>query len=237
MRISGSIPSVGLAVFACALSGCESQAQERESERRDLSGFTSIHAGGGVDLHITQGSEFRVEITDGDPDDLVTEVEGKWLEIHPRGGLGGFFNWGSDQHVSVTLPVLEALQAGGGSDVETSGEIAGDTLQLVSSGGSDIEIRVAVATLEVEVSGGSDVELSGTADLATLQASGGSDLDGTGFRAREVRVHSSGGSDIVIGSVEQRLSGNASGGSDIVYSGSPQTVQVDTSGGSDISRR
>ncbi|HUF72779.1 MAG TPA: head GIN domain-containing protein [Gammaproteobacteria bacterium] len=236
MRISGSIRSVGLAVFACVLAGCESQAQQRESELRELSGFTGIHAGGGIDLHVLQGADFRVEITEGDPADLVTEVSGTTLEIHPRRGLGGFFNWGAGHEVSVTLPVLETLRAGGGTDVEVSGEIGGESLQLASSGGSDIEIRVAVRHLEVDVSGGSDVDLSGTADSATLKASGGSDLDAAGFRVRDARVESSGGSDIVIG-VEERLSGSASGGSDIVYSGNPRTVDVDTSGGSDLTRR
>jgi hypothetical protein len=237
MKISGFIPSVGLAAFAFALGGCDTQAQEYQSEVRELGGFTAIDAGGGVDVLVRQGSEFRVEITDGDPADLITEVRGDTLEIHPRGGLGGLFgSWGGGHEVSVTLPVIEGLRAGGGSDLSVDGEVSGDRLYVASSGGSDVELRVAVGSLEVEVSGGSDVDLSGTAESAMLHASGGSDLDGSGFAAREASVESSGGSDIVV-SVEERLSGSASGGSDIVYSGNPGTVDVDTSGGSDIARR
>jgi hypothetical protein len=236
MRIAAFIPPTGLAVLAAALTGCRSEAQEPQREVRELSGFTAIHGGGGVDLHVTLGEEFRVEISDGDPADLITEVKGTTLEIHPRGGLSGFFGWGADHDVSVTLPALEALYADGGTDVEVNGEIGGERLQLAASGGSDIELRVAVASLEVSVSGGSDVELSGQADSAALHASGGSDVDAAGFTARDVRVESSGGSDVSVG-VGERLVGSASGGSDVTYGGNPQTVDVDTSGGSDLGRR
>lgn len=236
MRIAALVPPAGLAAIAVALTGCRSEAQEPQRELRELDGFTAIHGAGGIDLHVMQGDEFRIEITDGDPADLITEVRGTTLEVHPRGGLTGFLRWGSDHDVSVTLPVLEALYAGGGTDVEVGGEIAGDSLELEASGGSDIEIRIAVTRLELAASGGSDVELTGTAGSASLHASGGSDIDASGFTAAEVRVDSSGGSDISVG-VGERLVGSASGGSDVVYSGNPRTIDVDTSGGSDIGRR
>lgn len=236
MKIGTSVLLAGLAVCSFGVAGCDSQAQERQREVRDLAGFTGISASGGIDLDVQQGDVFHVEVAGNHLEDLLTEVRDSTLVIRHRRGSGLFNWWSADASASVTMPVVESLTASGGSDIVSQGELSGESLSLVASGGSDARISVAVTNLEIEVSGGSDVDLSGTAVSAALIASGGSDLNGRSFRAREVNVVSSGGSDAILG-VDDRLTGSASGGSDIVYMGNPATVDVSTSGGSDIVRR
>lgn len=237
MKFSTLMPLVGLIAGSFVLAGCDTQAQERTSQVRDLAGFRAIEAGGGIELEVRQADDFHVEVSGTDLDDLITEVADGTLRIRHRPGPSRLFRWwGPDASVSVSLPVIESLAASGGSDTTFRGRISGESLSVVASGGSDVEIDVAVTSLRLMTSGGSDVRLSGTADTAMLHASGGSDLNGRDFLAREVQIETSGGSDAVFG-VEERLSGSASGGSDIAYSGNPETVEVSTSGGSDLVRR
>ena len=210
-------------------------AQDRET--RSLTGFDAIAVGGGIDLVVRQGDDFRVEVqSDDDVAEILTEVRDGTLEIRRDRTLSGFFDWGDHGAVYVTLPALTALTASGGSDVRADGTLSGGDLAIVASGGSDVELDVAVDTLAATASGGSDTRLSGSARLARLHSSGGSDLNASRFTVAEANVESSGGSDVSI-AVSERIVGNASGGSDITYSGDPRTVSVNASGGADVRRR
>lgn len=211
-------------------------AQEKES--RPLNGFDAIEVGGGIDLLVRQGASFAVEVQadDGELADIVTEVNGKTLQVRRKSSFN-FFHWG-DQHgsVSVTLPALVSLSASGGSDVTTQGTFTSDRLEVAASGGSDVEIDVAAGTLDAESSGGSDLRLSGRARSANVRSSGGSDLNARELTVDEADVQSSGGSDLAI-AVREKIVGTASGGSDITYTGQPATVDVDTGGGAEVHHR
>lgn len=214
-----------------------------DSEIRDLKDFDSIEVGGGVDLIIRQGNEFSVEVIaeEGDLDEVITEIRGDKLYIRrewPEDGWRGWNrrSWTDNYSANITLPTLESLDAGGGSDVETSGTFSGDRMTIRASGGTNLNLDVAVDTLRVNSSGGSDVELSGTANRLRAESSGGSDLDASDLTAKEADVSSSGGSDARV-SVTDSITADASGGSDIYYSGEPQFKDIDTSGSGDVRHR
>jgi hypothetical protein len=231
-----SAASVSRLLFVPLLGACMvAYAENRET--RALTGFDAVSVGGGVDLFVRQGADFRVEVvSDDDLAEIVTEVRDGTLEIRRERTLSRFFDWGDQGAVHVTLPALTALTASGGSDVRTEGTFSGDELALVASGGSDVELDVAVDTLTATASGGSDALLTGTARVAQLHSSGGSDLNASRFTVAQASVESSGGSDVSI-AVSESLVANASGGSDITYSGEPRTVNVNASGGADVRRR
>jgi hypothetical protein len=235
MKISHGALAASVLLLSAAAAPLPANAQQRET--RPLTGFDAVHVGGGIDLELRQGSGFAVEVErDDDLAEIVTEVSGSTLTIRRRSSPR-FFDWSGDiGSVSVTLPSLVSLAASGGSDVVTEGTFTSDDLEIVASGGSEIEIDVAAGTLDAETSGGSDLTLTGTARSARVRSSGGSDLDASRLTAGEADVHSSGGSDLEI-AVRDSIVGEASGGSDVTYSGEPRTVDVDTSGGSDVRRR
>ncbi|MES2603369.1 MAG: head GIN domain-containing protein [Pseudomonadota bacterium] len=217
-------------------------AQAADSETRNLADFDSIEVGGGIDLVLKQGAAFSVQVNaeDGDLDELITEVRGNTLYIHrdDSDGWRGWRDrdWQDDYSADVTLPVLQSLEASGGSDVEATGTFTGDRITVRASGGSDIELDVAVDTIRVTASGGSDLELSGTANHLRADSSGGSDLEASDLTAKEVDVTSSGGSDARV-TVTESLTADASGGSDIHYSGDPQFKDIDKSGAADVTQR
>ncbi|MDY6983051.1 MAG: DUF2807 domain-containing protein, partial [Pseudomonadota bacterium] len=117
-----SLPAVAL----LASSICASIAQA-ESERRDLSGFTAVDVGGGVDVDIRIGPEFLVEVDSGDEalDDIETRVRNGTLHISIDRDDWNWGDWHNGYVVSIVMPALEELDVGGGADVRVIGTITG----------------------------------------------------------------------------------------------------------------
>ncbi len=212
-----------------------------EEEERAVSGFHAIAVGGGIDVSVHQGAGYKVSVhtDDGDTDEVETDVEGEKLVIRKSSSIFGFLNWFhlfEHFRVEVTLPALDYVSAGGGSNVVFDTDFAGDQLQLKASGGVNMRFKGKVAALDVNASGGSDVYLDGSGHLLKVTASGGSDIHALKFEAVEADLRASGGSDIVA-TVHDKLSARASGGSDIRYEGHPDQTDVKASGGSDIRAR
>jgi len=227
----------GIAVVTGLAVALVSTLAAAESEIRPLSGFSAVAVGGGIELTLRQGDEYRVLAVNsgGSPEAIVTTVEDGTLTIR-QSRTTGWFDWFSNYSVDVTLPELAAISASGGSDVRIEGAVTGDRLSIAASGGSEMAATIDVADLEVMTSGGADLRLSGTATSVTIQASGGSEVDARGVSAVRANIQSSGGADIAVG-VSEQLVAQASGGSDIVYSGEPAMVNVNASGGAEVTRR
>lgn len=230
-----------LLAIAIVLAGTSigQQSAAQTSQRRDISGFNSIDVQGGIDVEITQGNDFSVEVEapDGGPDGLHTQLNGTVLEIHRGAGSSRFFGlFSNDYEVHVTLPRLESLSARGGTEIDGMNTITGERLSISARNGSEIDLTVDVGEIEIELSGGSDIDLSGSADTASIHISGGSDFSGPGFTGGDVRIESSGGADTTL-TVGNSITGNASGGSDVVYMGNPEFTDVKSSGGADVVHR
>lgn len=207
-------------------------------ELRDLTGFTDIVLGGEIELEITQGEVFLVEIeaTADALSGLHTLVDGATLDIHLGSGSDGFFGlFAPDYKVRVTLPELKSLMVQGGAEVDGTNAFTGERLAVVSAGGSEVDLTVAVSSIAIETSDGSDIDLIGTAETATIHVNGGSDFSGIDFVAKDVSVEISGGSESSL-TVADRLTGSVSGGSDLVYQGNPATTDVRSSGGAGVTR-
>ena len=222
---------------AAAFVAVQVGAQQREA--RTLAEFDAIEVGGGIDLRLRQSDDFRVEVVGAQDqlENVITEVRNGTLHIsHRASSFGGFFGSVDSPEVEVSLPALRSLQASGGSDTVIDDTMAGASLRIDASGGSDLDANVDVDTLEVEASGGSDVRLAGTAREARFRTSGGSDVAARRLEIVAAEVRTSGGSDLEI-TVSESLYARASGGSDIVYYGNPGAVDTESGSSADITRR
>jgi hypothetical protein len=191
-----------------------------------------------VDIRI--GPEYLVEVEseDRDLEHIITEVRNGRLRMRVDRNDKGW-NWGEgwddDYNVVIVMPALTEIEASGGTEVIVSGTVTGDELEIVASGGSDIELDVAVDRLDITSSGGADIEISGSANFAMAQSSGGSDLDARQLDVKEAELRASGGADLAM-SVSESIDARASGASDIDYYGDPVEIDIDESGQSDITR-
>lgn len=216
---------------------------QADTERRDVDGFTEVAVSSSIDVTITQGADFAVEVEADDTDDVITEVVGDTLRIYRDTGwnwysfgLLSFFMEDDDLRATVTLPTLTRVRTSGGSDVRGEGTFTGDDLELRTSGGSNITLDLAYDSIDARSSGGSTMQLSGTANRGILSSSGGSRQDNDDLAIKDAELRSSGGSNLNVGVVEE-LQARASGGSDIRYEGDPRLRDIDESGGADVTRR
>ncbi len=222
---------------------CVHQLAQADTAQRDLDPFTEVAVSSGIDVELTQGANFDVQVEAEDTDDIVTEVVGDTLRIYKGNswnwysfGLIGLFMDDGDLKARVTLPTLTRVRTTGGSDVRGQGTFTGNDLELDTSGGSSITLDINYDSIDAGSSGGSRMHLSGTANMGKLRSSGGSRQNAEDLAIKDADLRSSGGSDLNVGVVET-LTARASGGSDIRYEGDPQVRETDESGGGDITRR
>jgi hypothetical protein len=215
---------------------------DKNAQKRSVSGFHAIRISGGIDLYLSQSSEEAVAVSASNPDDrdrIRTEVVDGVLKIYMENdGLGFHWgNWGSRKlKAYVSCKMLNALKASGGSDVYMEDLVKTEKLDIELSGGSDLRGKVDAQELAVHQSGGSDSYLSGTASRFSVHASGGSDFHGKELATETSRIEASGGSDVHV-IVNKELTVNASGGSDVYYSGNGALRESHVSGSSSVSRK
>jgi hypothetical protein len=128
--------------------------------------LNALHASGGSDVYIEdmiKAKELKVELSGGS--DLKGKVDIGVLSIQQSGGADVFIN-GSVGSLAV--------HASGGSDLHGY-DLASETCNVVSSGGSDVQITVN-KELSVIASGGSDVYYKGACTVKQLSSSGSSDV-------------------------------------------------------------
>lgn len=215
--------------------------QDMVTQNRPISNIKEIRVGSGIDLFLKQGNSETLQLSAPSDkiDRIVTEVHNGILEIHLERNNWNW-NWGWNNKTSpkarITFKDLEAIKAGGGSDVFSEGRLLFDKITINSGGGSDIKLDLTAESVDCSTSGGSDTILSGSSKYFRASSSGGSDLKAKDLRTQYCKVTSSGGSDAYVWA-ENELLANASGGSDIYYYGSPKNIKINKSGGSDINRR
>ncbi|HLK30183.1 MAG TPA: head GIN domain-containing protein [Puia sp.] len=212
---------------------------DKNAQKRNVSGFHAIRISNGIDLYLAQGDE-TVVVSASDlevRERIKTVVENGVLKIYIENRDGFHWNWGN-QHMRayVSFKTLDNLEASGGSDVFTQGAIKADKLRVGLSGGSDFKGEVNASDLDIHQSGGSDVHISGTVANLNIDASGGSDFHGANLSTDFCNIDASGGSDMDV-NVSKELNVSASGGSDVHYRGSAVIRKMSTSGSSSISKK
>ncbi len=205
-----------------------------EREVREVASFNSVSAASGIDVYITQGNDFSVEVeaSKNQIHRIITEVKNGTLHIYVKGN----FRWNSkDVHKAyISAPEYKKISASGGADLRGNTAIKGDELSLNSSGGGDIYLSINCKVLSLNCSGGADISVEGTTDQLNASASGGADIDAKKMKAKNVEASASGGGDVDVFASES-LNANASGGGDVNYMGSPKIKNIKESGGGDVS--
>lgn len=185
-----------------------------KTEKRNVSGFKNIEAGGAVSLEIVAQKDFSVEI---EADDnllplIVTEVSGDTLKISSKDKISSK----TKTVIRISMPEITSLDVSGATDANVS-NVKSDSLKLEASGASKIAINGEAGTLESE-------------------ASGASGINAEGLNVTNADVKASGASNSTV-SVADDLQADASGASTIYYSGEPKNVTPKTSGASSVKKK
>lgn len=198
-----------------------------------LDGFDAVAVEDTFDAYITAGDEYRVEI-------LSHENVVEHLDVRVRNGVlkvglvDGISLRSGTLEAVIQLPLLEAVDASGATNVQVSGvDVA--TFDLQASGSSDIDVESNVTLLRMQVSGSSDVTIVGTATTVDLEATGSSDIRLRVEGVDDARLDISGASSVDVLNAAS-ISGSMTGAADLV---APATASLDvrTSGASSIRSR
>jgi hypothetical protein len=178
--------------------------------------FTSVDAGNGFNVIITQSNSYSVLVTADDNVMDHIEISKSWDTLN----IG--VKWGSSLSsatlkIEITMPELRRIELSGG---------AHGTIKEMSS----------VNSLSIDLSGGSHLLGQGEVDDLTIDSSSGSHLDFTDFAANNVNIELSGGSQATI-KLDGTLDADLSGGSKLSYIGDPSLRDIETSGGSSINKK
>lgn len=205
-----------ITVVATAFNGTSIRGSgDLKKEKRTVSGFTGVDAGGAIKLDVVQADAFDVEV---EADDNIlalveTKVSGNTLEIH----MNDDYTYShSTVHVTVKLPKLRSLDLSGASLGKATG-INTEHLTVGVSGASTLSLKGSAADLDIDISGASQLladELN--SDVVSVECSG----------ASTCHVHAN-----------TSITMDASGASNVYYSGNPKDIVREASGASMIAKR
>lgn len=207
----------------------------------DLSGFTEVAAGSGLDVEIIQGDGFSVT-AEGSARAL------KRLEIDKRGdrlvidqqarGIERFSPlmraFSDEVEVRVTLPELTAVTASAGSAVTAEGSAAA-LFAATASSGADLTLSdIAAERVKLTASSGASLEAEGTCGTLDTAASSGADVDARGLACDDASAAASSGANIEL--TAQTVRAAASSGASVDVWGA-ESVEAEESSGGDVDRK
>ncbi len=235
----GNIMMMFLILFSSSFIACGQNIKGSGNvitEVREISYFNAIEVSGSIDLSVTMGDEFYVEVEADDNiiEYIQTETRGDKLIIGFKGKGISIRNPGS-MHVKVTLPELLSLTASGATDITVGNTIEQATILITASGASDLTMPVNVEYLELKLSGASDARINGFANATKATLSGASDLKNSNLETGTLEVNLSGSSNMRI-KVNEKITGKLSGASDLIYEGNA-TTDLNTSGASSVKKK
>jgi len=209
-----------------------------ETRTFDVGPFSKIDISAGLDLTFQQAAyqPVTVENKKGDFSDVEVTVKGDTLVLKRKKQNWGWGRKRQQYGITVSAPMISAVEASSGSDVSGRGMSGQDILIDVSSGADVTITGVEGGTVTLETSSGSDASISGTCVAVRASSSSGSDLEARDLVCQEGEADASSGSDLSI-HVTNMVEADASSGADINVYGGPKDVDSDKSSGGSVSIR
>lgn len=206
----------------------------QETRKFDYKDFSKVEVGYGMHVHITQGSNYSVEVkaSDRDFDHLKVERHGNTLEFTMK---GWFIHRQDDIYITITMPKLTSMKLSGGSLAVITMENPSDNFEAGLSGGSKLKGTLKCANASFDLSGGAWVSLQGSGNNLEVDGSGGSTFKLKEFMVKNVNSELSGGSEAEV-NMNGKLNTDQSGGSRVVYYGNASMGKTDLSGGASVTK-
>jgi hypothetical protein len=196
------------------------------TESRTVPAFTRVNAGGAMEVVVTQGEAFRVEVT---ADDNLLMLVGTRVK-------DGTLMLGEDKplrprtpiKVAIAMPRVDGVELSGGGTMALRA-VRGDALDTVLSGAGRLEADAMVTRWTARLSGAGRAVFKGRADDVDATLSGAGNLDAGSVTALRARVVVSGTGSATV-SASQLLDATVSGVGSVTYGGNPKEVKRKVSG-------
>jgi hypothetical protein len=198
--------AAGLIVAATAVAGCSRDRAEEPgavTERNyKVGAFDKIELAGAYEATVRTGSGPTVHAKGGENilDQLIVEVEGNTLKVHPKERKGFHWGWGgkhnSKVELTITVPSLRGAELAGSGGIRID-KVAGDRFDGSVAGSGDLTVdQVEVGSLKLGIAGSGDAKAgAGKAKSVEYEIAGSGGIDAKGVVAEdaEVSIAGSGG--------------------------------------------
>jgi len=213
---------IGILVVLCTVLSCTSTSTNvanAGTQNREVGTFKNIQASSGINVYFTQeqSQSVRVETTNVDENEVITEVKDGTLVIKMKSSNSWGFNVKRRSvKVYVSAPELEEIDISSGSNFNAD-DLANTNVRISVSSGSNCNIKnlraydcvlsassgsnatigaLIFAELEVSASSGSNINLSGKADTVRISASSGSNVDVRNLQRNQIDSEASSGGSV-----------------------------------------
>lgn len=206
------------------------------SQGIDLQPFDEVDIASELDVDIVVGPAQAVTVTGADQatlDALRLEVRDGRLHAWLDRNLSDLWPFDDAITVTVAMPALEAISAGGSSSVDIVG-MTGEALAIVASGSANVRIRnMSAEAVTIGGSGSAVIELSGTCSRATLDISSAASVSSKGLECVDLDIEASSSAAALVYATGQ-VNVSASTGASVAVAGHPSHVNDAESTGGDI---
>ncbi|MHB8840217.1 MAG: head GIN domain-containing protein [Candidatus Aquicultor sp.] len=197
-----------------------------KTETRDVRNFNKISLAGMGNLIIKQGDEesLKIEAEDNILPIITTGVNNGQLDI-------GFRSSGFPVDLMPSKPInffltvrdLNGIDLSGAANIKEA-TIKTDTMDLSTSGSSDVAMNIEANELTSRSSGSTKFNMSGTVDRQEVDISGSGIYSAADLASKECRVSINGSGSCTV-KVSTRLNVSISGSGDVSYIGNPSVSQ------------
>lgn len=197
-----------------------------------LPAFQSINVSCPAKIKVVQAKEQSVVLTATNTDNIIAEVKNGVLEIAYKPQKNRY----TRAEFTITMPVLNAVEASGATKIETQGVFVQDEMQITLAGASKADLKLQTKSLTVKAVGASEIELEGSTEHLDADLTGASQLEADDMLAQTAHIVCAGASQAELHAVKT-LWAQAAGASQIKYKGNPNVEQSLSVGASQIRRK
>lgn len=229
---------ISVALASCVIEGWDQRISGNGNvieEERSVTGFTGVHVSTGIDVYLSQGSDFSVTVEADENliEVILTELKGDMLVVKTdRVNI----RRARSKKVHVTLPELTELKISSAGDCEGQSTFTCQDLQLGISSAGDLSLEVEADRITLDISSSGDARIAGSTDVLDVSLSSAGDLHAYDLIARKVDVNVSSAGDARVHATEE-ISMTASSAGNIYYRGDARVVHSRSSSAGDIIKK
>ncbi|OIO83743.1 MAG: hypothetical protein COW32_01550 [Candidatus Aquicultor secundus] len=217
---------IAIAVFLGSCGGVVVGSGNVKTETRDVRNFNRISLDGMGNLIIKQGDteSLKIEAEDNILPQIITAVNNGQLDISfKRAGFPIRLVPSKPINFFVTVKNLNGIDLSGVANIKEA-KIKTDTMDLSTSGSSDVTLNIEANELTSRSSGSTKFNMSGTVDRQQVDISGSGTYSAADLASQDCGVTISGSGSCTVrasGTLDVRISGSG----EVSYIGNPSVAQ------------
>jgi len=203
-------------------------------ETRDVSEFSGIKVGSGIDVFLTQG----------EPQSVVVEADEnllEWIRTEVNGDVLHIFTdktirIAKHKNVHITCKTLNQLDISSAGDITGMNRFKTGNLKIDMSSAGDLKFEVDADEIDISLSSAGNADLNGTTNKLRADLSSAGDLNAFELEAKvgDISVSSAGNARVY---VTEEASFRSSSAGSIHYKGEPKIKNISTSSAGSVNKK